>query len=146
METERTYEGSCFCGTVQIAVTGAPVAMGYCHCESCRMWSAAPVNAFTLWKPDTVRVTKGENDIAVYHKTPRSHRHYCKMCGGHLFTEHPHWSLTDVYAGIIPTFPFKASVHVNCQEAVLPLQDGLPKFKDVPKEMGGTGETIAEIN
>jgi hypothetical protein len=25
METERTYEGSCFCGAVQIAVAGAPV-------------------------------------------------------------------------------------------------------------------------
>jgi hypothetical protein len=27
-----TYEGSCFCGTVQISVTGEPVAQGYCHC------------------------------------------------------------------------------------------------------------------
>lgn len=144
METERTYEGACFCGAVQIAVTGAPVAMGYCHCESCRAWSAAPVNAFTLWKPEAVRVTKGANDIGVYHKTPRSHRSYCKTCGGHLFTEHPHWSLTDVYAGIIPTLPFKAGVHVNYEDTVLPMHDGLPKFKDVPKDMGGTGQTLPE--
>jgi hypothetical protein len=63
METEKTYEGSCFCGAVQIAVTGVPVNMGYCHCDSCRTWSAAPVNAFTLWKPDSVRVTKGADNI-----------------------------------------------------------------------------------
>src|SRR5262249_32727059 len=40
----KTYKGSCFCGAVEMAVTGEPVAMGYCHCESCRKWSAGPVN------------------------------------------------------------------------------------------------------
>ena len=63
--------------------------MGYCHCDSCRSWSAAPVNAFTLWKPESVRVTKGADNIGVYNKTPRSYRKYCKTCGGHLFNEHP---------------------------------------------------------
>src|SRR2546421_483932 len=54
-----TYKGRCFCGAVEFNVTGEPAAMGYCHCESCRGWSAAPVNAFTLWKPDAVKVTRG---------------------------------------------------------------------------------------
>lgn len=31
--------------------------MGYCHCESCRHWSAGPVNAFTLWKPEALQIT-----------------------------------------------------------------------------------------
>lgn len=53
--------GTCFCGAVEIEVSGEPVAMGYCHCASCR--------------------------------------------------------------------------HVR---------DGLPKMKDMPKEMGGSGETIPE--
>ena len=52
MSNEKTYTGSCFCGDVQFTVNGEPVAMGYCHCESCRRWSAGPVNAFTLWKPE----------------------------------------------------------------------------------------------
>jgi hypothetical protein len=54
----KRYTGSCFCGAVQIAVTGEPVLMGYCHCDSCHHWSAGPVNAFILWKPDAVKVTK----------------------------------------------------------------------------------------
>jgi hypothetical protein len=33
---------------------------------------------------------------------------------------------------------------VNYQETVLPIKDGLPKFKDVPAEMGGSGTQIAE--
>jgi hypothetical protein len=95
-----TYNGSCFCGAVQFTVTGEPVAMGYCHCDSCRKWSAGPVNAFTLWKPEAVRVTRGAENIGTFNKTPKSYRKWCKTCGGHLFTEHPQWALTDVYSAV----------------------------------------------
>ena len=139
-----TLLGSCFCGEVRFEVSGEPAAMGYCHCDSCRSWSAAPVNAFTLWKPDAVRVTRGQDRIGTYNKTPRSYRKWCKSCGGHIFTEHPLWRLTDVYAASIPGFPFQAGVHVNYQETVLPIEDGLPKFKDVPADMGGSGTLIPE--
>ena len=39
---------------------------------------------------------------------------------------------------------FKAALHVNCQETVLPIEDGLPKHKDVPKELGGSGVLVPE--
>ncbi len=67
--SEKTYKGSCFCGAVQFSVTGDPVLMGYCHCESCRSWAAASVNAFTLWKPDNVTVTQGQGELDMFHKT-----------------------------------------------------------------------------
>jgi hypothetical protein len=138
------YSGKCFCGAVEIRVSGEPVAMGYCHCSSCRSWSAGPVNAFTLWKPEAVKVTKGADQVGTYHKTDKSHRKWCKRCGGHLYTEHPGWGVTDVYAATIPDVPFKAGIHVNYQESVLRIRDGLPKMKDMPKEMGGSGATLPE--
>src|SRR2546421_4741417 len=134
MEQENSYRGSCFCGAIEFTVTGNPVAMGYCHCDSCRHWSAAPVNAFTLWAPQAVRVTRGAEQIGTYHKTERSNRKWCMSCGGHLFTEHPGLGLTDVYTAMIPTFPFMAGVHVHYQETVLRIKDGLPKLKGLPKE------------
>ena len=140
----KVYRGSCFCGTVQLTVTGEPAAMGYCHCESCRSWSAGPVNAFTLWKPEAVRVVAGAEYIGSFNKTPRSYRKWCTNCGGHLFTEHPHWGLTDVYAAVIPGFPYQPGLHVNYQETKLHIKDHLPKMKDVPKEMGGSGDTVPE--
>ena len=136
---DKTYSGSCFCGKVQLSVTGDPVAMGYCHCESCRHWSAGPVNGFTLWNPESVKVTRGADLIGTYNKTPNSYRKWCKNCGGHLFTEHPGMGLTDVYAAVIPALSFKPGVHVHYQETVLHIPDGVPKMKDVPKEMGGSG-------
>jgi hypothetical protein len=140
----KSYSGACFCGSVQFTVTGEPVAAGYCHCESCRTWSAGPVNAFSLWKPEALAITKGADKIGVYNKTDRSYRKWCKACGGHLFTDHPHWNLVDVYAAVIPEFPFTPGVHVNYQETRLRIKDGLPKLKDLPAEMGGSGVAVAE--
>jgi len=138
------HRGNCFCGTIEIQVQGTPEAMGYCHCSSCRSWSAAPVNAFTLWKPQNVRVTKGAEFIGKFAKTEASQRQYCKRCGGHLMTDHPQLGLVDVYAATIPTMRFTPAVHVNYSETVLPMKDGLPKLRDFPAEMGGSGDVIPE--
>jgi hypothetical protein len=143
-KTEMSYEGGCFCGAVQIRVTGQPVVMGYCHCASCRHWSAGPVNAFTLWKPEALEVTKGREQLDSYHKTEQSHRKWCKACGGHVFTAHPAWGLVDLYAAAVPAFPFEPRLHVNYGERVLRATDGLPKQKDLPAELGGSGIVLPE--
>jgi len=82
--------------------------VGYCHCSSCRHWSASPVNGFTLWPPENVKVTKGADQIGVFNKTDNSFRKWCKRCGGHLMNHHPQWGVIDVYAAVIPDFPFRA--------------------------------------
>jgi hypothetical protein len=144
MSTENEYKGSCFCGAVELRVVGKPAAMGYCHCNSCRQWSASPVNAFTLWPPSAVTITRGADQVFAYNKSENSIRKSCKTCGGHLFTEHPRFELTDVYAAVIPDLPFEPMLHVNYSETVLPMRDGLPKLKDFPKELGGSGTPVPE--
>jgi hypothetical protein len=144
MSNARSYQGSCFCGAVQIKVEGSPEAMGYCHCRSCRSWSAGPVNAFSLWKPSAVSIERGAEEIASFRKTETSIRKFCRKCGGHLLTEHPTFGLTDVYAATIPDLPFKPALHVNYSETVLPMKDGLPKLKDFPAELGGSGVAVPE--
>ena len=64
------HKGNCFCGAVEIQVQG----------EHRKEWATAtvrpaapgphaPVNAFTLWKPQDVRVTKGAEFIGKFMKT-----------------------------------------------------------------------------
>ena len=142
--SDHTHSGTCFCGAVEITVHGEPEAQGFCHCTSCRSWSASPVNAFTLWKPESVKVTRGEEHVGEYHKTENSYRQYCTKCGGHLMTNHPPMNLIDVYAATIPDFDFDPGVHVNYGEKVLSMKDGLPKFNDLPAEAGGSGEMLEE--
>ncbi len=139
-----THRGTCFCGAVAIEVTGVPLEMGYCHCRSCRSYSGGPVNAFTLWKPESVTVTKGAELLGRFQKTEMSERRFCTMCGGHVMVGHPGLGLVDVYAAMIPTLAFKPTVHLNYAETVLPMKDGLPKLRDFPVAAGGTGETMPE--
>ena len=138
------HVGSCFCGAVEVEVAGTPAAMGYCHCGSCRSWSGGPVNAFTLWQPDAVRIRKGAEHVATFQKTAFSQRRYCAKCGGHLTNNHPTIGLVDVFAATIPTLAFVPGVHINYAETVLPMRDGLPKLKDFPAEFGGSGVAMAE--
>ena len=138
------HRGSCFCGAVTLEVSGSPEAMGYCHCRSCRSWSGGPVNAFSLWKPEAVKVTSGAEHVATFTKTPLSERKYCSKCGGHLMANHPPLGLVDVFYATLPTLDFKPAVHVNYSETVLRMKDGLPKLKDFPKEFGGSGEAVPE--
>ena len=102
------------------------------------------MNAFSLWKPEAVRVTSGTEHVATFQKTESSQRQYCSKCGGHLMTNHPTLGLVDVFAATIPTLAFTPGVHVNYAETVLPIRDGLPKLRDFPAEFGGSGEAIAE--
>jgi len=139
-----SHKGECFCGAVKLEVSGEPEAMGYCHCRSCRSWSGGPVNAFSLWKPENVKVSAGAENIAFFKKTELSNRQYCKKCGGHLMTNHPPLGMIDVFAATLPTLKFAPAVHVNYSEAVLPMKDGLPKLRDFPKEFGGSGEAVPE--
>ena len=139
-----SYSGSCFCGAVKISAKGEPNAMGYCHCESCRSWSAGPVNAFTLWNPDAIKVTSGAKHLKTFAKSPMSERQFCDKCGGHVMTRHPTLGVVDVFAATIPRLKFKPALHVNYGETVLRMKDGLTKFKDFPKDFGGSGKEVAE--
>jgi hypothetical protein len=59
-------------------------------------------------------------------------------------TDHPAMGLVDVYAAILPDMKFAPGLHVFYSESVLPIRDGLPKMRDVPAELGGSGETLPE--
>ena len=91
-----------------------------------------------------MEITKGKANVATFAKTPMSERKYCSKCGGHLMANHPPLSLVDVFAATIPTLAFAPMLHVNYAETVLPMKDGLPKMRDMPEEMGGSGVALAE--
>lgn len=139
-----TYEGACFCGAVRLRATGAPFMMGYCHCHDCRAWAAAPVNAFTLWQRDAVEITAGAEHVGTHRKTENTHRKYCTKCGGHLMSDHPGPGFTDVFSALLPDLDFRPQAHVHYGSTVLPMKDGLPKYADLPKDAGGSGEELPE--
>lgn len=138
------HKGKCFCGKVAVEAQGDPQLMAYCHCESCRHWSAGPVNGAVLWKEEDVSVVEGREFLKTYNKTAGSTRTWCSECGGHIMTVHPKGGVVDLYHAITPSVRFDPKFHINYGEAVLKIADGLPKFKDTPEDFGGTGEMIED--
>jgi predicted GNAT family acetyltransferase len=143
-EPSPIYKAACFCGAVEIEVTGKPVFAGYCHCADCQAWSAAPINAFSLWKSDSVRVTRGEPELSTFHKTEHSYRKFCKVCGGHVMTEHPRMRLIDVYANLLGGYTHEPTLHANYASKIVSVKDGLPKYRDLPADLGGSGEMLPD--
>lgn len=151
MSNDATHTGRCFCGDVEFTLTGEPEVMAYCHCDSCRQWSAGPLSAFTLWKPENMKITKGADNLGGFTGNPLtdvkevvSNRVWCKSCGGHVYTDHPTMGVIDVPAVVIKDFDFRPGFHVHYQESIHPIKDGLPKFRDLPAEAGGSGEQLPE--
>jgi hypothetical protein len=140
----QTYKSGCPCGAVELEIAGDPAVQVYCHCSSCRTWLSAPIHAAALWPTPSVKVVKGADQIGLYKKTENSHRQFCKKCGAAVFVGHPGMGMTDVPAGSVKGFAYKPTVHVHYGEKVMAMRDGLPKFKDMPKEFGGSGDVLAE--
>ena len=141
---ENRYSAKCFCGQVELVATGDPIFQGYCHCESCRSWLGAPVHAATLWPLDNVSILNGEQLLATYKKTERSHRKHCTVCGGHVINAHPGEGMIDILAPVLQGFAYQPTMHVHYGERIMSIRDGLPKYSDLPTEFGGTGDLVDE--
>ncbi len=63
---------------------------------------------------------------------PDHQKAYCTKCGSHISVDHPTLGLIDVRIGALRNFPFKPKVHLNYQETVLPMKDGLTEVKGFP--------------
>lgn len=142
MPDAKPYRGTCFCKAVEIEASGAPAVMAYCHCESCRTWLSAPIHGATLWPSANVKLVRGE--LGTVKKTEASHRQFCTKCGGRVLVLHPAIGMTDVGSVVLPALAFRPAMHVHYGEKVLAVRDGLPKFKDFPKEFGGSGDMLPE--
>lgn len=50
--------------------------------------------------------------------------------------------MTDVYPYLLRGFSFQPQAHVWYGQRVVEMNDGLPKFRDMPEEAGGSGEMV----
>ena len=96
--TERElYNGGCRCGAIRYRVSGPPVMVEYCHCESCRRSSGSAVSVLAGFRRDDFGILDGTPTY--YDSTPGVKRSFCGTCGSPLFYENQEYP-DEVYISI----------------------------------------------
>jgi len=95
----KQFEGGCLCGAVRFTATGEPKGVYWCHCQSCRRHTGAPVSVFVAFEPRAYTVTRGE--ITKFDSSPgKTRRGFCGKCGSTLTCESlPEVTLTHFHIG-----------------------------------------------
>jgi hypothetical protein len=173
MSSDTSYRltGQCYCGAVQLTAFCPPTVQAICHCSACRRMTGSLVFV-TLFPPDQVTITgdmttvdptqngffmgypKGDKvgpltdtidgKTKLFQPCGFSVRKACATCHASILNDHGHLldvngGLWDWDAGFTPAF------HLNYESAILKFpNDGLPKYKDFPKDFGGSDETMEE--
>ena len=124
--------GGCMCGAVRYELDSESTWNVYCHCESCRRHTGAPVSVLITCTPDKVRWTNGER--ALYQSSPDRARAFCRDCGTSLTWEASidgnEWLAIHVSTLDKPEH-FPPTEHVFTGESLpwYELNDGLPQYE-----------------
>jgi hypothetical protein len=123
--------GGCFCGAVRFRCAGTPRSVVQCHCGQCRRLSGA---AFTTWVSFAKEVLSlsGQASLSAFQATENVTRHFCKVCGSHVYTSDARFSnVVGVPAGAIEgELQTQPSAHyfVSHKAAWHTIDDALPQF------------------
>ena len=121
----------CFCGAAAVRCEAAAKGVVHCHCGECRRLSGA---AFTTWVslPREAVHLSGTDSLVAFNATPNLTRHFCKVCGSHVFTADRRYpKILGVPAGIIDgRLPAEPTAHyfVSHKAAWHVIGDQRPQF------------------
>jgi hypothetical protein len=132
----------CDCGTVEMQLTGEPVAQYVCHCDDCQAVHGKAYSV-ALYSASAVAVTQGDISVRTLKTTPGSK---CSRCGTYVFAEVPGYPFRGVNGELLPPGRFNPEFHVQCRYAMTAIDDDLPHYKDTPVHFRGSGETMSWSN
>lgn len=129
VDTSYFLEGGCVCGKVRYASQSAPFASDYCHCDTCRRLSGAPITAWMDFKSSEVTF---HGQISEFQTSEKIYRGFCSDCGSRLtyrHVDHPDYITLTVTSldnpeQVTPTY------HIYTEERLhwLTVEDELPRY------------------
>lgn len=134
---EGTLHGSCLCGDVSFALSGAPDRWFQCHCSRCRRGRSAVHGSNTFYPAAQFQWRTGRERVRSY-KLPDAQRFtvsFCVRCGGGAPVMRDNVPFVLVPAGLIDgdlgARPH-AHIHVASKAPWYTLRDALPRFDELP--------------
>ena len=131
---------NCHCGAVKVRLTGEPAVHLYCHCEDCQRIAAGAYVPYVVYPADAVEVIEGKTMTWALKNNPRTR---CANCGTLLFGQPVGMGVRGIIAHLMPPGTFKPQMHIQCQDAMIPVSDSLPHFKGFPAAFGGSDDKVA---
>lgn len=125
--------GGCHCGAVRYCVEGPPLSTIFCHCESCRKHTGAPVVALAGYRRDQVSYLNGKP--RVYESSPGVGRAFCGNCGTPMTWEGDGGEEGPLVEFLISTMDnpgaFPPECHIHHQERLkwFETSDRLPRYR-----------------
>jgi hypothetical protein len=121
------------CGSVRYETEGEPFAINYCHCQSCRRHTGAPVVVLAGYQAAQVQFSGIERKR--YESSPGAFRAFCERCGTPLTWEGDGGELGQIVELHINTFDDPESM-VPTSHAFEPerltwfdVEDELPRYE-----------------
>jgi hypothetical protein len=133
----RVIHGSCLCGEVGYRISGTPLRMVNCHCESCGSTRSA-ANASSLFVPARqFQWTRGESQVVSYRLPGPSAfaTAFCRRCGGDLPRASRGESVVVVPAGSLDSEPGvqpQGPVRVSARVGWFQPGNDLPQYAEMP--------------
>lgn len=131
-------QGSCLCGDVAYAITGAPLRMFYCHCSRCRRARSAAHAANVFFGSEGFRWVRGAELVADY-QLPESKYFgaaFCRRCGSAVpRVSVERGAVVVVPAGSIDNDPgmrVQAHIFVGSKAPWDRITDSIPQFAELP--------------
>jgi hypothetical protein len=82
----EVIHGACLCGRVEFDVN-EPEVMGACHCTRCQRWSGGPGSTVVVVAAKNFKVTKGKDQLKLYHEGEFADRYFCGNCGSGVYVD-----------------------------------------------------------
>ena len=165
-----TFHGQCCCGAIQLEMnfcdeSSSPLFCCLCHCLNCRKATSSAAGlliglrdaeniADHVPSGPAFKVTDGTGKLKQYHMTPKFRKAFCGECGTTVYQGPLNYPMVVTYptlfefAGRFPNLPtfLHPTCSYNFENCILPQlfskEDGVPRFKDFPKEFGGSGDIM----
>lgn len=108
--SSEVYNGSCLCGSIKVALEGAPIESCACHCLDCQKSAGGPFQINITYSTAKVQVLDPEDYLKKYIVPGKNvesgfekHKYFCGNCGSPMLNRcmvHK-GELTIIKAGIL---------------------------------------------
>jgi hypothetical protein len=125
--------GRCLCGAVELRLTGTPVSITYCHCESCRRATGSPAAVLVGFKLEQVAYPKEKPRH--FASSAGRDRPFCPHCGSRIgFADERLAGRIYLHIGVLDQPErFAPTCHAFDAERLpwLQIDDDLPRFPTI---------------